>query len=142
MSAATRHKSKALASLCSALAGALGVHRFYLYGRRDAAGWAYVAASSVYLGLFAASSQAGSPAIDVAALFPLPAFVAAVEALTIGLTDDGQWDRQHNGGSARRTRSRWPLALLLVLTFAATFTGLVAAMARATDLLHTGGSFG
>ena len=83
-----------------------------------------------------------SVAAGVAALFPIPMFAAAIEALVIGLTDDGKWDGQHNRNSLERSRSGWPLAVLLVLTLGIAFTGLVACMARATDLLHTGGSFG
>lgn len=135
-------KRKTLACFLSVLGGALGLHRFYLYGLRDFAGWGYLAASILYLAVLLASFASGSLAFTVAALFPIPAFVSAIEGLAIGLTEDAKWDRKHNVHSPHISNSGWPLAVLLVLTLAITFTGFVASMARATDLLFTGGSFG
>lgn len=138
----TSHKSKSLACLLCALGGALGLHRFYLYGFRNIAGWFYLGATGIYLGILGLSLATGSIPAAVAALFPIPMFAAAIETLTIGLTEDGKWDARHNAHSLNRSRSAWPLAVLLVLTLGISFTGLVASMARATDLLYTGGSFG
>jgi hypothetical protein len=136
------HKNKTLSCLLSVLGGSLGIHRFYLYGRRDVFGWVYFAASIIYLIMLAAFWGKDSLAANVALLFPIPVFVAAIEALSIGLTDDEKWDRRHNVQSFDRSKSRWPLAVILVLTLFSGFTALVACMARATDLLLTGGSFG
>lgn len=136
------HKRKTLACFLSVLGGSLGLHRFYLYGQHDSAGWGYLAASILYLTIVLASFASGSFAFTVAALFPVPVFVSAIEGLTIGLTEDAKWDGKHNLHSPHISNSRWPLAVLLVLTLAITFAGFVASMARATDLLLTGGSFG
>lgn len=73
---------------------------------------------------------------------PFAFFLSVLEALVYGLSDDEAWDRQHNPHSNRTTHSRWPLVMLLVLGFGGGFVALVAGMARATDLLYTGGSFG
>jgi hypothetical protein len=136
------HKNKTAVSLLSALGGAFGLHRFYLYGHKDIFGWIYLSMSSVYLAVAGASWS--NPSLDarVAFLFPIPVFVAAIEALVIGLTDDAKWDRRHNVYSPDQTRSGWRLVVLLVLTLAITFTAFVAGMARAVDLLYTGGNFG
>lgn len=136
------HKSKTLSCFLSLLGGSLGLHRFYLHGQRDTGGWIYLGASALYLLLLSASYATGSPALAVATLFPVPVFVAAIETLVIGLTDDAKWDARHNLYSQRRSKSGWPLAVLLVLTLAVTFTGFVASMARATVLLYTGRSYG
>ncbi len=136
------HKNKTLSCLLSVTGGALGLHRFYLYGWRAVSGWIYLGASAAYLILLVSFWGRGSLAANVAMLFPVPVFVAAIEALCIGLTDDEKWDQQHNKRAQDRSQSRWPLAVILVLTLFCGFTGLVASMARATDLMLTGGSFG
>jgi membrane associated rhomboid family serine protease len=135
-------KNKTIASFVCAFVGALGLHRFYLYGRKDVFGWVYLGASTLYLALLAASFQHESLAITVARLFPISVFVAAIETLVIGLTDDAKWDQRHNAQVLIQSRSRWPLILLMVLTLLITYTGFIASLARAIDLLYTGGSFG
>jgi TM2 domain-containing membrane protein YozV len=114
----TPHKNKTLATFFAAVFGSLGVHRFYLYGKKDIWAWVYVL------------------------LFPLSVFAGFVEALVIGLTPDDKWDGKHNHGSAQHSESGWPLALLLVLTFGGGAIALIAAIARAFDLLFTGGAYG
>jgi hypothetical protein len=137
-----RHKNKTIASAMSALVGMLGFHRFYLFGCKDVAGWIYLAASLAYLNIVVYFWSDPSLATRVACLFPLTTFIGAVEALVIGLTEDTKWDRQHNPCSHRQSRSSWPLIIVLVLTMATGFTPLIASLARATDLLYTGGAFG
>ncbi len=137
-----RHKSKTIATVLSALAGMLGLHRFYLFGRNDVVGWMYLGASLVYLNIVAYSWPDPSLATRIACLFPLTAFIAAVEALVIRLTEDTKWNRQHNSHSLVESRSGWTLIIVLVLTMATAFTALVASLARAPDLLYTGGAFG
>lgn len=114
----TPHKNKTLATLLAAVFGAIGAHRFYLYGSKDKWAWLHVL------------------------LFPLAIFAGFLEALVIGLTPDEKWDVQHNAHSGRQSSSGWPLAVLLVLTFAVGATALIAALARGFDLLFTGGAYG
>lgn len=137
-----RRKGKTLCCLLAVLGGSLGLHRFYLYGCRDAAGWLYLATTLLYLGVLLGSLSTDVLALAVATLFPLPAFVAAIEGLSLGVVEDAEWDRRHNPRVFATSRSGWVLAVLLVLTVAVTFTSFVASLARATDLLYTGGSFG
>lgn len=112
------HKNKTLATLFAAVFGGLGVHRFYLYGRKDIWAWVHIA------------------------LFPLSIFAGFLEALIIGLTPDEKWDAIHNRNSGRNSSSGWPLVILLVLTFGGGATAFIAAIARVFDLLFTGGSYG
>lgn len=137
-----RHKNKTLATLLAVLFGAVGAHRFYVRGKRDAVGWAYVLASLLYGAILAADLQRHSLDTSVAALFPLPVFAGLVEALVTGLIADEKWDARHNAGSGRQSRSRWPLVVVLVTTLGGGFVAFIACLARATDLLYTGGSFG
>ncbi|HEY0846470.1 MAG TPA: NINE protein [Noviherbaspirillum sp.] len=112
------HKNKTFATFLAAVFGGLGLHRFYLHGKKDFWGWVHVL------------------------LFPLSIFAAFIEALVIGLTPDDKWDTVHNAGSRQKSDSGWPLAVLLVLTFGGGAIAVIAAIARAFDLLFTGGAFG
>ncbi len=138
----TRHKSKTVACLLAIVAGWVGMHRFYLYGLRDKAAWAYPLASLLYVfaGLIAYRTESMEALVFI--LLPLPVFLAILESLRQGLTDDHRWDQRHNPHSSQVTQSKWPLVTLLAITFGAGFVALVAGMARITDLLYTGGSFG
>lgn len=112
------HKNKTFATFLAAIFGGLGLHRFYLYGKKDIWGWVHVV------------------------LFPLSIFAAFVEALVIGLTPDDKWDMTYNIQSGSQSDSGWPLVILLVLTFGGGAIVVIAAIARAFDLMFTGGAYG
>ncbi|HJV81968.1 TM2 domain-containing protein [Noviherbaspirillum sp.] len=114
----TPHKNKTLAAFFASFFGGLGVHRFYLYGKKDIWAWVHLV------------------------LFPLSVFAGFIEALVIGLTPDEKWDALHNRDSGRQSDSGWPLAILLVLTFGGGAIAVIAAIARTFDLLFTGGAYG
>lgn len=116
------------------------MHRFYLYGPKDPLGWAHLA--SVPLSLILFHSLPAQPPLFVAMPAVISAMSALIEALAIGLTADEKWDATHNRGSGRRSRSGWPLAVLLVLAFGAGAIAVIAAIARTFDLLFTGGAYG
>lgn len=136
----TRHKNKTFATFLAAFFGGFGLHRFYLYGRHDFAGWIHFATAPMSALWAVAHPQ--QPALLLAGPFILSALVAVVEALVIGLEPDEKWDGKHNAGSNRKSASGWPLALVLVLTFGAGAVGAIAVLARTFDLLYTGGAFG
>lgn len=112
------HKNKTFATLLAFLLGGLGAHRFYLFGRRDRWAWVHL--------LF----------------FPLSVYAGFIEALAIGVTPDDKWDAAHNLHSGRQSASRWPLAVLLVLTLGIGAIVVIASIARLFDLLYTGGAYG
>ena len=114
----TAHKNKTLATFLAAVLGGLGAHRFYLYGSKDKLAWLHVA------------------------LFPLSIFAGFIAALVIGLTPDEKWDAQHNQASGRESDSGWTVVLIVIATFGIGTTLLIAAIARAFDLLYTGGAYG
>jgi TM2 domain-containing membrane protein YozV len=134
------HKNKTLATLLALLFGSIGMHRFYLYGRRDLWGWVHLATLPL-----SALLMLGNP--DAATIFSAGPFVVSVLAsflgtLLIGLTPDEKWDACHNLHSGRHSDTGWPVPLMLVLALACGATALIAAIARAFDILLTGGSYG
>lgn len=134
------HKNKTIAAFGAALLGAFGAHRFYLYGKKDVAGWAH--AASVPMALAAAISLPAHPVFFLCLPIIISALLGSIEALIIGLTPDEKWDATHNTLSGESSKSGWPLAVLLVLTFGAGAIGLIAVIARSFDLLFTGGAYG
>lgn len=135
-----KHKNKTFATFLAAFFGGLGLHRFYLRGARDFAGWMHFATLPMSaLWMLARPEQ---QTLFLAAPFILSVLVAFVEALVIGLESDEKWDEKYNPGSMRQSRSGWPLAVILVLTFGAGAVALIAFIARSFDLLFTGGAYG
>lgn len=135
-----RHKNKTLATAFATFFGGLGLHRFYLSGVKDLWGWAHLLAAALALpAVLGDASMFGSFALAPLVLSMLVGFI---EALVIGLTPDEKWDQRHNPDSGKESKSRWPLAVLLVLTLGIGFMVLIAALARSLDLLLTGGAYG
>ncbi|MDY7538585.1 NINE protein [Undibacterium sp. RTI2.1] len=136
----TPHKNKTLSTLLAATLGSVGAHRFYLYGKKDLWGWLHFITLplSWLLGHF----YFGTPLLITAAPIVLSFLIATLEALLIGLTPDEKWDTNHNAQSGQVSDSNWPIALILVLTLGVGAFALIATIARAFDLLYTGGSFG
>jgi hypothetical protein len=136
----TSHKNKTLATLLAAVAGGAGLHRFYLFSKKDFWGWAHAATLPLAALLFV--FQPGKPALFTGAPLVLSALAGFLEALVLGLTPDDKWDARHNPSSGRQSDSRWPLAVILVLTLGVGAVALIAAIARTFDLLFTGGAYG
>lgn len=134
------HKNKTFATLLASVAGGIGAHRFYLFGLRDFWAWAHLVA--VLLALLLIAVKPDSPLLFAGSPLLISVLAAFIEALVIGLTSDDKWDRRHNCASGHQSSSRWPLALILVLTLGVGAIVVIAAMARAFDLLFTGGAYG
>lgn len=134
------HKNKTFATLLAFLLGGLGAHRFYLRGAKDTWGWLHLA-SLPAVALVATLAPAANGFYQLLPLI-ISMLVGMLEALVLGLTADEQWDAGRNAGSGRQTASRWPLALLLVLTLMVGASGLIATISRLFDLLYTGGAYG
>lgn len=134
------HKNKTLATALAFLLGGVGAHRFYLKGNVDRIGLLHVC-SIPLAGLVYGVGRAPNPFYVL-----LPIIVSCIAgfiaALVLGLTPDDKWDARHHPGAVRRSHSRWPLALLLVLDMLVGATVLIATIARLFDLLYTGGAYG
>ncbi|BBB61651.1 hypothetical protein UNDKW_3378 [Undibacterium sp. KW1] len=136
----TPHKNKTLATFLAAVFGAIGMHRFYLNGKKDKWGWLHFVTLPVSMVVH--YFYFGQPDIVQYSLLLISFLVAVIEALVLGLTPDEKWDVRYNAGSGKTSASNWPLALLLVLTVGFGATALIAAIARTFDLLYTGGAYG
>lgn len=109
-------RSKTLATWLAFLGGALGLHRFYLHGARDAWAWLHLPAS--VLGGYGVLRMLALGQDDRLAwlLIPLLGLVLAagtLAAIVHGLTPDEKWDARFNAG-APVSHSGW-LAVLGVI---------------------------
>lgn len=134
------HKNKTFTTLLAALSGALGLHRFYLRGGRDAGAWLHLSSLAACALIALLAPQANW----FYKLLPLlvSALAGFLAALVTGLTADEQWDAAHNADSGQQSSSHWPLALLLVATLMVGASVLIATISRLFDLLLTGGAYG
>jgi hypothetical protein len=136
----SRHTNKTLATLLSSVCGSIGLHRFYMYGRKDR--WAWVHFLTLPLSGIMVTLFPEQPALFTLSPLLISGLSALIEALVIGLTPDDKWDAKFNVSSGKLSQSNWPLALLLVLTLGVGAVALIATIARFFDLLFTGGAYG
>jgi hypothetical protein len=133
-------KSKALAAVLALVWGGAGLHRFYLNGMKDRWGWLYAASLPASGFLFALHPD--WPLLAYAAPAVLSLLVASLETFVIGLTSDEKWDEKYNAKSELKTDSHWPIPAMMVLNLFYGATLLLTVIARAFDLVLTGGAYG
>jgi len=110
-------KSKTLATWIALIGGGLGLHRFYLFGWRDAWGWLHP--WPTLLGLYGLERvrQFGQDDHLAWVLLPVGGVVIAASmlcAILYGLTPDERWDQRFNGGDAM-SRSGWGAVIGVVI---------------------------
>jgi hypothetical protein len=103
------YRSKSIATWLALVTGALGVHRFYLHGWRDAWGWLFPWPTGI--GLVGVWRMRAFGQDDQLAWLLVPVLgvvlsIAMLSAIVIGLTPDARWDERHNPGHPPRT-TRW-----------------------------------
>lgn len=135
----TKHRNKTVATLLAALFGWLGVHRFYVTGGVDRLGLLHLCCLPITGILYGAVKP--HPFYVVLPLL-ISLIVACITALVMGLMPDARWDARYNAGSTYQSRSRWPLALILVATTMLGAIALIGTLARLFDVLYTGGAYG
>lgn len=137
MPSAAPFKSKTLTALLAFLGGSLGLHRFYLYGRRDAFGWLHLLGlllGLVGLVLLWQSARASVFGWCLAAPGLVSIVAGCIAALVYGLRPDEKWDARFNPAHTRRSRSGWPVVLVVM---AALFVGTCILMAALALLFQT-----
>jgi hypothetical protein len=125
------YKSKTLATWLALLAGALGAHRLYLHGWRDA--WAWLHPWPTLAGLVGVLRMRELGQDDQLAWLLLPLLglmiaQACLFAIVYGLTPDAKWDALHNPAQPARSTAWGPvLGAIAALMIGA--TALMAAIA-------------
>ncbi len=97
-----RYKSKGLATWIALIGGSLGLHRWYLYGRRDALAWLHLAPTLAGLAGVQRMLELGQDDRLAWLLLPLLGLMlvqAALCAIVYGLLPDERWDARHNPGA-------------------------------------------
>lgn len=131
MNTAGHYKSKTLATWIAVVGGALGLHRFYLHGLRDAWGWLH--APPTLLGLYGLQrmNELGQDDKLAWALLPLLGLMLAgtmLAAIVYGLTPDEKWDAKHNPGAATHD-TRWGPVLGVIVALMLGAAALMATVA-------------
>jgi TM2 domain-containing membrane protein YozV len=135
-----KHYNKTLTSFLAVTLGGVGAHRLYLRGIGDR--WAWLHLSCLPLSVLLFNLPHPTAVMFSAAPLIISILLGFLQALVLGLTSDEKWDEKYNAGSEKKSDSRWPLALLMVVTFMLGATGMIAAIARMMDLIFTDGAFG
>lgn len=127
----THYRSKTLATWIAIVGGPLGLHRFYLHGLRDFAGWLHPLPT--FIGLLGVHRMSTLGQDDRLAWLMIPVLgvmitLAMGSALYYGLTPDEKWDARHNPGRPG-TGTGWGPVLGVVLALmvgAGVLTGTIA----------------
>ena len=111
------YKSKTLATWVALGGGALGLHRFYLHGFRDAWGWLFP--WPTLLGLIGVQRMRELGQDDRLAWLLIPLLggalsVAMLCAIVYGLTPDERWNARHNPQGPPHT-SGWSVVFGVIL---------------------------
>lgn len=117
-------RSKSVATWLAVIGGALGLHRFYLYGWRDWVGWLYPLPT--LLGLAGVQRMRAFGQDDRVAWVLIPVLglslsFAMLSAIVYGLTSDEKWAARHNPGRPTQPTGWIPvLGVILALLLGAT----------------------
>ncbi|ODU07100.1 MAG: hypothetical protein ABS84_16695 [Rubrivivax sp. SCN 71-131] len=116
------YRSKTLATWMALAAGALGLHRFYLHGRRDLLAWLHPLPTLAGLVGVLRMRELGQDDRLAWLLLPLLGLMISVGLLTAiayGLTSDERWSARHNAGQPARATAWGPvLGVMLALLLA------------------------
>lgn len=128
-------RSKTLATWLGFVGGALGLHRFYLYGARDAWGWLHLPPTLLGAYGLRRMTELGQDDRLAWALIPLLGLslvAGMLAALVCGLTPDERWNERHNAGRPP-LRSGWLAVLGVIGALIVGATVLMATIAFSTQ---------
>lgn len=114
-----RFRSKTLTAALAFFFGSFGAHRFYLYGRKDLAGWAHLVATLIGIPgvlLLIASERAATFAWWLAVPGAVSLFVGFLAAIVYGLRLDDKWDAQFNASTDEKSHSGWTVIFIVIFS--------------------------
>ncbi len=115
-------RSKTLATWLALAGGALGLHRFYLYGARDLLAWLHPLPTLAGLLGVLRVRELGQDDRLAWVLLPLLGMmlsVGLITAIVYGLTPDARWAARHGAGQPPRATGWGPvLGVMLALLLA------------------------
>ena len=128
-------KNKTLAAWLSIGTGTLGLHRFYMFGWRDAWGWTMVLMS--LLGAYGLERAQTMGLDDPLSWFLLPVLgltiaASALQALYWGLMSQTNWNSLYNplaDAEDRAGRTNWFTIIALVLSMMVGTTAMLSSLA-------------
>ena len=128
-------KNKTLAAWLSILTGTLGLHRFYMFGWRDAWGWTMVLMS--LLGAYGFERAQTMGLDDPLSWFLLPLLgltiaASALHALYWGLMSQANWNSLYNPSADTEDsagRTNWFTIIALVLSMMVGTTAMLSSLA-------------
>lgn len=134
------HKNKSFAALLAFLFGGAGLHRFYLQGLSDRWGWLHALSLPISAAIWA--NDPSRPLLFNTVPLVISLLAASIETFVIGLMDDKKWDARYNPNSGIESSTGWPAPALMVANLFVGATLLLTVIARAFDLMLTGGAYG
>lgn len=111
-------KSKTATTWLALLGGGFGLHRFYLHGVRDYAGWLHLLPTLLGLKGLQRVLELGMDDNLAAILMPLAGIsisAAMISALYFGLMADERWNSRYNAHAAASAPSGWATVIGVVL---------------------------
>ena len=126
-----RYKSKTLATWLAFLGGSFGLHRFYLHGFKDWAGWLHPWPTLVGLYGVLRLRDLGQDDRLSWVLLPVLGLMLAgtmLTAIVYGLTPDEKWNARFNP-QRRPTRSGWIAVFGVIAALSVGATVLIATIA-------------
>jgi len=126
-----RYKSKTLATWVALIGGSLGLHRFFLYGPRDALAWLHPLPTVAGLAGVQRALELGQDDPLSWLLLPLLGLMlaqGALWAIVYGLLPDERWDARHNPGAPVHATG-WGPVLGVIAALAMGATALMATIA-------------
>jgi hypothetical protein len=112
------YRSKTVATWLAVVGGVAGLHRFYLYGLRDALGWCH--APLALVGLVGVQRMRAFGVDDHVAWVLIPVLglvlaAAMLSALVYGLMPDERWNARFNRDAGREHRTGWSTILGVIV---------------------------
>ena len=124
-------RSRAVASWLALVGGGLGLHRFYLHGRRDVWAWLHPWPTLVGAYGFWRMREFGVDDARGALLVPFLGVMLAttmLQAIVYGLASDERWARRHGAAAAALQRG-WLTYIAVIVAFAVGSSVAVATIA-------------